>query len=87
MLQNLNSEPGAKHSYIHPGKEKNTWVYLEFQFQKSDRGWVDCVKPISYILSKGSNIIERTNSIRECFIAKKESVPIVWHWKRYSQKS
>ena len=87
-VTNLNSEPEAKHLYINLGKEKNTWVYLEFQFQKSDRDWVDCVKPISYILcfvkGRPTNIIERTYSIRECFIAKKESVPIVWHWKRYS---
>ena len=49
--------------------------------------WLRKANILYFVKGRPGNIIERANSIRECFIAKKESVPIVWHWKRYSQKS
>ena len=49
--------------------------------------WLRKANILYFVKGRPANIIERTNSIRECFIAKKESVPIVRHWKRYSQKS
>lgn len=46
--------------------------------------WLRKANILYFVKGRPTNIIERTYSIRECFIAKKESVPIVWHWKRYS---